>query len=154
MDLDTGASAKLVCLKWLRHHNSLLAKFGYPAAAPYSAKANFTIRNWQVHHAAGVLVAIAGRRGMSNAFPVVADILALLRKGASEAMGGGLDVSRNCLRRRRLGADAPRRSNASGRYVLDVAYGVRSHAAARAYGNSAPGTTYDPSRDPICGLPG
>ena len=39
--LDTGATANLVCLRWLNHHNALLEQKGMSRVSPYPAQARF-----------------------------------------------------------------------------------------------------------------
>ena len=46
----------------------------------------------EVRQAAGIPVGIAGNRGRFTAFALGADISALLRKGAAEALGGQSDI--------------------------------------------------------------
>ena len=36
--LDTGATANLVCSQWLRRHNELLARRGFPQVPTYQAE--------------------------------------------------------------------------------------------------------------------
>ena len=110
--------------KWRRRCKSPVAKFGRPVAVAFPAMASSKFGNGklgQVFCAAGVPVAIAVRREMFCDFLVGAEIPALLREGALEAMDGGLDVSRKCLHLAKWGTDAPLRSNAPGCYVLNVA---------------------------------
>ena len=96
--LDTGATAALVCFKLLGHRKSVLEKREIPFTQPYPARAQFKFeggRLGEARYEAGTPVRIA--RGLVNysAFLLEADIPALLRKGASEVLGGQLDCARN-----------------------------------------------------------
>ena len=98
--LDTGATANLVCFRWLSHHNSLLEQQGLPRVLTYPAQARFKFgdgRTGNVCFAADITVGIAGAKGAFTAFALDADIPALLCKGASEALAGQLDFARSTL---------------------------------------------------------
>ena len=84
----TLATASLVCRRLPQRRNSLLLKYSVPAAGLYPTAASSTVgngRQGQVHCAADIPVAVAGRRGT---FPSDADIPALLRKGALATVAG------------------------------------------------------------------
>ena len=89
--LDTGATANLVCFRWLGHHNTLLEQQGLPRVPTYPAQARFKFgdgRTGDVCFAADITVGIAGAKGTFTAFVLDADIPALLCKGALEALAG------------------------------------------------------------------
>ena len=51
----------------------------------------------EVRYAADIVVGIAGRRGAFTAFVMDAEIPALLRKGALDALGAQLDFGKGAL---------------------------------------------------------
>ena len=59
----------------------------------------------EVKYAADTKVGFAGRRGVSTAFVLEADIPALLRAGAPGALGGQFDCERDISTIRNHGAD-------------------------------------------------
>ena len=61
----------------------------------------------EVEHAADIQVGAAGCRGACAARVLEADIPALLRKGALEALGGQLDFERDIMTIRKHGVNAP-----------------------------------------------
>ena len=64
--LDTGATANLVRLQWLRRHNGLLASRGFPEVSTFPAHATFKFgdgRTGEVSHAADITVRVAGVSG-------------------------------------------------------------------------------------------
>ena len=76
---------------WLARHNRILDRRGNPRVTTYPSQAGFCLgdgRHGQEHHAADFPAGVAGHRGMFTAFALEADIPALLRKGAMEALGG------------------------------------------------------------------
>ena len=84
--LDTGATANLVCFKWLGNHNSFLRKIGHQNVMPYSTMARLKFgdgRVGELKHAADIKDGTAGRRAALAAFALEADIPAFLRKKAS-----------------------------------------------------------------------
>ena len=92
--LDTGARANLVRFSWLQRHNRILERRGIPRVTTYPSQARFRFvygRLGEVRYAADIPVGIAGNTGMFTASVLEADIPALLRKGAMEALGGQLD---------------------------------------------------------------
>ena len=104
--LDTGATANLVRASWLARHNRIVEGYGIPRAPTYPSTARFVIgdgRLGEVSHAADIPGGIAGNKGKCAAFALDADIPALLRKGAMEALGGQLDCSRGSWVLRRHG---------------------------------------------------
>ena len=109
--LDTGAAANLVCLSWLARHNRSLERREIPREPAHPSKARFRFRDgrhWEVRHAAGAPVGVAGNKGMFTAFALAAEIPALLRKGAMEDVGGQLDFLRGSFHlRRQWSADSP-----------------------------------------------
>ena len=74
-----------------------------------------------VCHAADITVGIAGSKGTFTAFVLDADIPALLRKGALEALAGQLDFARNALTLGSRGVEIPLQVNDAGHYILSVA---------------------------------
>ena len=100
MVLDAGATANLVCYKWLENHNSFLERQGLEKAVPYPSNARFKFgdgRMGEVKHAADIKVGIAGCKGTFTAFVLDADIPALLRKGALDALGAQLNFEKDTL---------------------------------------------------------
>ena len=98
--LDTGATANLACFQWLRRHNELLARRGFPTVSTYQAHATFKFgdgRTGEVCHAADITVGVAGIKGVFTAFVLDSDIPALLSKGALETLQGRLDFARHTL---------------------------------------------------------
>ena len=73
-----------------------------------------------MRHAADVPAGAAGNKGKCTAFVLEADMPALLRKGAVEALGGQLDFSRDALALRKKGVAIPLRVSRKGRYTLSV----------------------------------
>ena len=119
--LNPGATANLVCSRWPARHNRILDWRGIPRVTTYPSKARSRFadgRLGEVRHAADIPVAIAGYRGMRTAFVLEADIPALLRKGAMEAIGGQLDFLHGSFNLRRRGAQIPPRVNRAGRCIL------------------------------------
>ena len=89
--LDTGATANLVCFSWLARLNRILKRRGIPRAATHPSRARSRFgdgRLEEVRHAADIPSGTDGNRGKIAAFVLEADIPALLRKGAMEALGG------------------------------------------------------------------
>ena len=83
--LETGATANLVCFRWLSHRNSRLEKKGFPRVMTYPAQARFKFgdgRTGCVCFAADITVGIAVAKGTFTALASDADIPALLRRGA------------------------------------------------------------------------
>ena len=66
----------------------------YPSAARFQFGDG---RIGEVQYAANVTVGIAGRKGTFTAFAMDAEIPALLRKGALEALGAQLDFAKDAL---------------------------------------------------------
>ena len=64
---------------------------------------------------------IAGCKGTFTAFVLDAEILALLRKGALEALGAQLDSEKGTLLLLRHGVCAPLKFNAMGHYIVGAA---------------------------------
>ena len=90
MVLDTGATANLACFPWLGDHNRILDPEGLQRASTYPSPARFRFgggRLGQVSQAADIPVGVAGSKGNFPAFALEADIPALLREGAVEALG-------------------------------------------------------------------
>ena len=64
--LDTGATANLICFRWLDHHNTILQQWGLEKVTPYRAHATFRFgdgRTGDVGFAADVTVGLAGAKG-------------------------------------------------------------------------------------------
>ena len=94
---------------------------GIPQVSTYptSARSKFGDRRLgNVRHAADINVGIAGRRGAFAAFALEANLPALLRGGALEALGGQSDFARVVLTIQSHGADIPLYGNVMGRYIL------------------------------------
>ena len=108
--LDSGATASLAHFRWLENHNWPLGRRGYQKASTYPSSARFRFGDGcqgEVRRAADIPVAVVGRRGKFTAFVLGADIPALLREGALEAMGGQLDFPRDLLTLRKRGVGTP-----------------------------------------------
>ena len=121
---DTGATADLVCLRWLIHHNSRPEKMGRPPGATYPAKARFKFgggRMGDVRHDADISAAIAGAKGNFTASVFDADIPLLLRQGALGALGEQLVFSRDTHTLGFRGLRIPPKANNMRRYILSVA---------------------------------
>ena len=98
--LDTVATANLVCFRWLNRHNSMLGKMGLPRVSPYPAQARFKFGDGRMgvaRFAVDITADRAGAKGDFTAFVLDADIPALLRRGASEALGGQLEFPGDTL---------------------------------------------------------
>ena len=96
---------------------------GLPKVMPYSSMVHFKFgggRVREVKHAADIKVGISGRTGAATAFVLEADIPALLRKGASAALGGRLVFEYNISTIRKHGVNALPRANDMAQYVLSV----------------------------------
>ena len=89
--LGTGATAHLACFQWLRRHNELLARSGFPAASTYQAHATSKFgdgRTGEVCRAADIGVGAAGIKGVFTAFVLDSDVPALLSTGALGTLQG------------------------------------------------------------------
>ena len=73
-----------------------------------------------VRRAADITAGIAGNSGAFAEFVLDKDILALLRKGATEALGGQLDLLRGSFVLRRQGVKIPLMVNLVGQNILGV----------------------------------
>ena len=121
--LLAGTAANLVCFKWLGNHISLPRKTGGPKVNTYLAMARFRFgdsRIGDVRYASDIKVGTPGSSGAVAAFVLEADVAALLRAGALEALGGQLDSARDALTIRNYGVDILLKVNEMGRYVLSV----------------------------------
>ena len=88
---DARTPANLGCSKWLDRHDSNLERWRVPRAETFPARARFKFDDGRlrgVRLAATIPLGIPGGRGLSAAFVLEADIRAVLRKGALEAVGG------------------------------------------------------------------
>ena len=77
MILDTGATANLVCFRWLRRHNAILQAKGSDPVTTYPAQATFRFGDGgtgEVSHAADIPVGAAGVKGEFTAFVSESDI--------------------------------------------------------------------------------
>ena len=90
----------------------------YPSAARFKFGDG---RIGEVQYAANISVGIAGRKGTFTAFVMDAEIPALLRKGALEALGAQLDFAKDTLLLERRGICVPLGLNAMGHYITSVA---------------------------------
>ena len=82
---NAGATASLVCFKWLGRRNSHLQKMGTPKVNTYPKLARFELGDGiigDVRSVADIAAGIAGRRGTFTVFALGADIAALLYFGA------------------------------------------------------------------------
>ena len=116
--LDAGATANRICFSWLGCHKRIIQKKGLPRVSTYPASARFRFGNGrlgEVRHVADIPVGIPGSMRQFAACALGADIPAFLRRGASGALGGQLDVSRDILTLRKQGVDIPPRVNQMGR---------------------------------------
>ena len=96
--LNSGATAKLACRCWLANRKSLLAQHGFPWVETYPTHARCQLgggRMGDVCFAADITAGVSGPTGTSTAFVSYADIPALLREWAFEALGGKPDFSRD-----------------------------------------------------------
>ena len=121
--LGGGATANLVCFKWLGNHKSRSQRMGIPqvSAFPTMARSTFIDRRiGNVRFVADIKVGTAGRGGTFMAFAAEADIPAFLREGAPESTGGKLDFTWGVLRIRNHGEGIPLGANEMGHYVLSV----------------------------------
>ena len=108
--LNTGATANIASIRWLARHSRILGNYGAPRVTTYSSKARCRFgdgRLGEVRHAADIPLRIAGNKGKHAAFAPDADIPALLRRGALEALGGQLEFLRGSLVLRRQGVKIP-----------------------------------------------
>ena len=104
--LDTGAAASLARLRSLEHRNKILASTGTDdLKLAMVAKEGYPTPQ---------------KPGKFAAFALEADIPALLRKGALEALGGQVDFSRGLSPLRKQGVRTPLQLNHMGRYVLSA----------------------------------
>ena len=80
--LDTGATANLVCSRWLAHYNRILERRGIPRMSTYPSKARFRFvdgRLGEVRQAADIPLGIAGAQVKFTALAPDADVPVLLR---------------------------------------------------------------------------
>ena len=96
--LDTGATADLVCFRWLDHHDRPLEQHGVRSGPAGPSNARFCFgdgRVGDVRYAADTPARVAGIQGKFSASCRGADIPALSPKGATKAPGGKLDSPRD-----------------------------------------------------------
>ena len=89
--LETGGAANCVCFMRLGRRISILERWGVRRTETYYARAHFEFgdsRLGEVRCAVEILAGTAGGRRKFTAFALEADIPALSRKGASEALVG------------------------------------------------------------------
>ena len=118
---ETGATANLARFRWLEHRNRFLEGEGYQKVSTYRSSARFRfgdVRLGGVRHAVDIPVRIAGSTGEVTAFALGANIPALLREGAFEALEGQLDFPRDLLTLRKRGATIPLRATSMSHYIL------------------------------------
>ena len=92
----------------MQHHNEIWERKGAPCGEFYLACARLKSgdgRLGEVRCAADIPAGIAGNPGKFTASVLDASTLALLRRGAPEALGGHLDFSRNISALRKQGVD-------------------------------------------------
>merc|ERR1712052_65500 len=89
----------------------------YPSAARFKFGDG---RIGEVQYAANISVGIAGCKGTFTAFVMDAEVPALLRKGALEALGAQLDFAKDTLWLERHSICVPLGLNAMGHYVMSV----------------------------------
>ena len=97
VDLNAGDTAHSVCSSWRGRQNRIVRRKGFPRVSTHPATARFRFGTRilaVVGRAANIPVGIAGDQREFAAFALEADIPALLCKGASDALGGQLDSSR------------------------------------------------------------
>ena len=122
--LDTGATANLVCFRWLRRQNELLVNRGIPEVTTFPALATFKVgdgRTGEVCHAADITVGVAGIKGKFTAFVSDSDIPVALGKGALETPQGCLDFARHKLTLGINGKVIPLEVSDVGHYISSVA---------------------------------
>ena len=115
--LDAGATANLVRRAWLANHNQVLERLGMEKVHLYPSAARFKFgdgRIGEVQYAANISVGIAGCKGAFTAFVMDAEVPALLRKGALEALGAQLDFAKDTRLLERRGICVPLGLNAMG----------------------------------------
>ena len=122
--LETGATANFVCFRQLERHNRPLEKKGCQKVSTYPPSARFRFgrgRLGEERHAAETPEGIAGHKCKFTALLLDAGILAFLRKGLLEALGGQLGFSRDVSVLRKHGVAIPLLANRMGHYILSVA---------------------------------
>ena len=75
---DSGATANVACLYWLRNHDGFSQEYGYDVAAPYPTSPRVKFGNGQlgnVHHAAGAPSVLARQMGLHVMFLADQDTL-------------------------------------------------------------------------------
>ena len=120
---DARATPNMACFRWLEHHHRLLERSGPQKASTNRSDARSRFGDGlpgEVRHAACIPAGVAGSKGMFIAFVLDADIPALLRKDAVEALGGQLDFSRDSSVLLKEGVASPLRANMLGDYNLCV----------------------------------
>ena len=101
----------------------LLGKHGRHRVSTYPARARLKLgggRLGEVRFAADIPVGVAGRKVEFTAFALEADIPELIRKRATEPLGGQPDFSRDASTLREQGLGIPLKVNRMGRYVSGV----------------------------------
>ena len=96
--LDSGATANLVCLKWVGRRKSILECLGVPRAEALPAYASFKLgdgRLGEVHCAAATPSVTVSSCGEFTSFAPESDRPASMRRGALGALGGRSDFARN-----------------------------------------------------------
>ena len=150
MVLDSGATANLVCYKWLDNRNLFSERQGLGKAVPFCSSARFKFGYGGIGEdkdAADIKAGIAGCTGAFAAFVLGAEIPALLGAGAPEAqgaLGAQLDFEEDALSLSRHGVRVPFRINAMGHYVVSVVeFGRGPNVAASRFGWSVVGKRPD-----------
>ena len=108
--LDTGATANLVSFERLENHKSIVGKRGLRRKSSHTASARFKFgdgRRGEVRYAAEITVGTAACKDTLAAFASLADIPALLREGALEALVGQLDFASGVSTVRDNGLEIP-----------------------------------------------
>ena len=133
--LDTGATANLVCFRWLNQHNAMLEKVDLARASTCPAHAPFKFGDRSMGGsklAADISLGSAGANGAFTTFVLDADVPAPLRKGALGALCGRLDCYQDTLALGLRGVEILLRVNDLGRYFLSaVNFGGRHGGVAR-----------------------
>ena len=143
MALGAGATANLACFRCLAHHDCILEKAGVSRVSTYPPCARFKFgdgRLGEVRHFADSPVSFVGEKGKFTASVLKADIPAFLLKGASEALLGQSDCSRDILTLRQQRVHIPPKVNGLGHTGVREGPTLSASCLARASTNKRPGS--------------